>query len=85
MPELVLNEDWSDYDNLKKKGTDKLFFSCEEIWEREYLVAKIRKLYPKYSLAVITAAVGACCVEMRAPRPREAFVECVMRRLRAQP
>lgn len=82
MPQKILNEDWSDYDNKKKKGIDRLDFSCEEPWEREYLAKKIQKVYPQYSLAAITAAIGACCVEVRAPRSREVFVKCVMRRLR---
>ena len=81
MPQRVLSEDWSDYDDRKKKRTDAQFFSCEESWEREYLVRKIRKVYPQYSEAAITAAVSACCLEVRAPRPRKTFVECVMRRL----
>lgn len=82
MPQRVLSEDWSDYDDRKKKRTDAQFFSCEESWEREYLVRKIRKVYPQYSEAAITAAISACCLEVRAPRPRKNFVECVMRRLR---
>jgi hypothetical protein len=83
MPQRVLSEDWSDYDDKKKKHTDALFFSCEETWERDYLTKKIQKVYPLYSEAAVTAAISACCVEVRAPRPRKPFVECVMRRLRA--
>ena len=83
MPQKVLNEDWSDYDNKKKKKEDALFFSCEESWERDYLKLKIRKVYPQYSEAEITAAISACCLEVKAPRPRKAFVECVMKRLRS--
>lgn len=83
MAQKVLSEDWSDYDNKKKKKEDALFFSCEETWERDYLTRKIRKVYPQYSEAAITVAITACCLEVRAPRPRRAFVECVMRRLRS--
>jgi hypothetical protein len=83
MPHKILSEDWSDYDNKKKKKEDALFFSCEESWEREYLIQKTRKVYPQYSEAVITKAIDACCLEVRAPRPRKTFVECVMRRLRS--
>ena len=36
--EKILNEDWSEYDDRKKKGQDSHFFSCEEDWEVEYLV-----------------------------------------------
>ncbi len=83
MLQKVLNEDWSDYDNRKKKSTDAHFFSCEESWERDYLTQKIHRLYPHYSEAAITAAIAACCLEIRTPRPRKTFVECVMRRLRS--
>jgi hypothetical protein len=83
MPQRILNEDWSDYDDKKKKRTDALYFSCEESWEREYLTKKIRKVYPRFSEAAIAAAIGACCLEVPAPRPRKVFVECVMRRLRS--
>jgi hypothetical protein len=82
MPHHVLNENWSDYDDRKKRHADARFFSCEETWEREYLVKKIRKVYPQYSEGSIEAAISACCLEIKAPRPRPAFVECVMRRLR---
>ncbi len=83
MAKKVLDENWSDYDDKKKKTRDASFFSCEESWEREYLIRKIRKVYPQYSEAAITAAISACCMQVRAPRPRKAFVECVMERLRA--
>jgi len=82
MPQRVLIEDWSDYDDRKKKRTDALFFSCEESWEREYLVRKIRKVYPLYTESAVIAAIAACCVEVPAPRPRKNFVECVMQRLK---
>lgn len=83
MPQKVLNEDWSEYDDRKKKHTDASFFSCEEPWEREYLTRKIRKVHPQFSEASITAAISACCLAVPAPRRRKTFVECVMRRLRS--
>ena len=83
MPQLVLNEDWSDYDDRKKKSADAHFFSCTESWERAYLVRKIRKVYPRYSEDVIGVAISACCREVGAPHSRKGFVECVMRRLRS--
>ena len=81
MPERILNDDWSDYDNKKKKGADRLFFSCEESWEVDYLVAKIRKIYPLKSESAIRAAITSCCKEIPAPRPRDKFVRCVMGKL----
>jgi hypothetical protein len=33
MPHRILKEDWSDYDNRKKRWQDRYFFSCEEEWD----------------------------------------------------
>lgn len=81
MPDKILNDDWSDYDNKKKKAEDRLFFSCEETWEVEYLVNKIKRIYPSKTGATIRAAITSCCKEIPANRPREKFVRCVMSKL----
>lgn len=83
MPQKVLNDDWSYYDNRKKKGEDARYFSCVESWEREYLKEKIKHLYPGFSDVNIEKAIVGCCQTVESPRPRKEFVECVMRRLRA--
>lgn len=83
MPQKILSENWSDYDNRKKKKEDALFFSCEEEWERTYLVTKIRKNYPQYSEQQINTAINTCCRVIDAPRPRDKFVSCVINRLRS--
>lgn len=82
MPQHILNEDWSDYDNKKKKGIDSRFFSCEENWEVDYLLGKIRKYYPGYSETQVRQAIAACCRTVPPPRGRETFVRCVMQRLK---
>jgi len=79
--QTILGDDWSDYDNRKKVKTDRLFFSCEEDWEVDYLVRKIRKHHPGKSEEDVRRAIQACCGVVRAPRPRKDFVECVSRRL----
>ena len=81
MPERILNESWSDYDNKKKRWEDRFFFSCEESWEVDYLVAKIKRIYPAKSESAIRAAIISCCKEVSAPRPRDKFVRCVMSKL----
>ena len=83
MPTKVLNEDWSEYDNKKKKYEDRFFFSCEESWEVDYLVKTIRKAHPQFSEQLIRSAISHCCQTVSAPRPRDKFVTCVMNRLRA--
>lgn len=81
MAHPVLNEDWSDYDNRKRTREDRLFFSCEESWEREYLLKKLKRHYPRKSEAEISSAIDACCKTVSAPRPREKFVACVTAKL----
>jgi hypothetical protein len=80
MPHRVLNEDWSDYDNKKKKGVDARDFSCEEDWEVDYLVAKIKKHLSKTEVE-IRDAIAQCCKSIKPPRPRQEFVKCVFNRL----
>ncbi|KGO95110.1 hypothetical protein [Flavobacterium subsaxonicum] len=79
--ETILNEDWADYDDRKKKEHDKHFFSCEEEWEVDYLVKKIHGKFPSISTDKIRTAIKLCCNSVPAPRSRKTFVECVMNRL----
>ena len=81
MPHAVLSENWSDYDDKKKKKEDRLFFACEETWEVNYLVNKLKNHFRSKTESDIRSAIAACCNEVRAPRPRDKFVECVTRRL----
>jgi hypothetical protein len=82
MPHRILNEDWSEYDNRKiRDNRDKSKFSCEEPWEVDYLVRKLQKQFPKKTAEQIRAAISSCCLTVRAPRPREAFVKCVVGKL----
>jgi len=74
-------ENWSDYDNRKKKKEDARYFSCSENWEVEYLINKIRRVFPQLTTIVIKEAIQHCCVAVTAPRQRQVFVECVLRRL----
>jgi len=78
---IILEGEWSDYDDRKKKKEDRLFFSCEEKWEVEYLVEKIHKKFPHIDVDKIHIAIKQCCNSVAPPRPRKTFVECVMKRL----
>lgn len=79
MPHAVLNEDWSDYDNRKiRDKRDGSKFSCEEQWEVDYLINKLRKHFPYKTDSAIRSAISACCTVVKAPRPRNTFVECVV-------
>lgn len=78
----VLNEDWSDYDDRKRRGgSDKQNFACTEAWEVEYLIKKIQKHHPNLTADQIRAAIKACCNQVGAPHPRQTFVACVTKRL----
>jgi len=83
MPHAVLNEDWSEYDDRKKRGNvDRSKFSCEESWEVDYLVRKLKSHFPKKTETEIRAAISSCCKQVPAPRPREKFVDCVTEKLK---
>lgn len=77
----ILEDDWSDYDNLKKKRVDDRFFSCSESWEVDYLVRKIKKHHPEILEQRIRMAVSDCCDKNMGNNPREKFIGCVMDRL----
>jgi hypothetical protein len=82
MAHKVLQEDWQDYDNKKiRDGRDGSKFSCEEPWEVDYLVEKLKKHYPYKTESSIREAIRECCKTVPAPRLREKFVECVTARL----
>jgi hypothetical protein len=74
-------ENWSDYDDKKKKHSDASFFACTESWERTYLIDKIKRLYPSLSDDSIKQAIETCCKTLNSPHPREPFVNCVLARL----
>lgn len=77
----ILEDDWSDYDNLKKTKVDAYFFSCNESWEVDYLVNKILKFHDELSEDEIRTAISDCCNKDMGNNPREKFVGCFMDRL----
>jgi hypothetical protein len=82
MPHPILSEDWEDYDNRAiRDGRDRSKFSCDEPWEVDYLVGKLKKFFPGKSDADIRNAITFCCGTVQPPRLREKFVECVVKRL----
>lgn len=74
-------ENWSDYDNRKMKVGDERFFACTESWEVDYLDAKIKVIFPFLGILAIKEAIQHCCESTQTPRPRGAFVRCVLERL----
>ncbi len=75
---LVL-QNWSDYDNLKlKMGKEPRQFICSENWEVEYLVKKIRNIYPFIKDESIKEAIMTACNQLSLPHLREDFVREVL-------
>lgn len=78
--DVIIDGDWSEY-NLKKPGRiDRLLFSCDEDWEIDYLVNKIRE-HGSWSEELIRQAIKMACYEELKPRPRGSFVRCVLKML----
>lgn len=77
----ILESDWSDYDNKKKKAEDRDFFACTESWEVDYLVNKILEHHPYILITTIQLAIKSCCNIIGSPHPRVKFVECVASKL----
>jgi len=79
MPDKILNEDWSDYDNKKIIGkADRNKFSCTENWEVNYLIDKIHSAHPNYTKQKIQTAIRMACMASKSPHPREMFVSRIM-------
>jgi len=82
MAHPILSEDWSDYDQKKiRDKRDGGFVSCEESWEVEYILRKVRKYAPRKTDEQIKAAISHCCLTIKGNKPRGPFMECVMARL----
>jgi hypothetical protein len=82
MAQRILNDDWENYDNRKiRDNRDRSKFSCDEAWEVNYLIEKIKKYFPYKTENAIREAISSCCASVSAPRPREEFVACVVRKL----
>ena len=79
----ILEGDWQDYDDRKSRDNqDKLKFSCNESWEVNFLVNKIRLAHPQFSEMEIRRAVSECC-NIVLVGWRDELVNCVMRRLQS--
>jgi hypothetical protein len=74
-------EDWSDYDDRKKKSGDAHYFACTEGWEVLYLVDKIHSTYGYVDRLAIREAVRHFCAISHGPHPRKLFVTSVLNRL----
>lgn len=73
---------WEQYEDRKLAiGEKPLYFNASEVWEVQYLIKKIRKLYPLLSSQDVAQAISQCEKTIAPPHIRQHFVSCVLRRL----
>ena len=80
LTDLIIKGDWSEYNLRKSRHIDRLLFNCDEDWEIDYLVGKIREYRNLPEEHIRQAITMACCEEL-APRPRGSFIRCVLKML----
>jgi len=68
---------WTTVDDKHKKKFDKEFVSCEEAYERKYVIDTIMEEFPYFNRVSVERAVEHCCKTIKSPRPRKAFLDCV--------
>jgi len=83
MPHWIQTSDWSDYDSRKPGDESRSYFTCEETWEVDYLVNKIRVFYPDKPEAIVRQAIKSCCGSLQDPRPRSVFIVAVMEKIKS--
>jgi hypothetical protein len=77
-----LGASWESYNERKtQSGQDPNCFSPEELWEFDYLVNMILKCKPHLEQLTVILAVREGMRRTIAPRPRQHFVELVMRNI----
>ncbi len=82
MPNSLLAEDWTDYDNRKiRDGRDASKVACDETWELDYIVKKLQEHFPQKTEFEIRSAMSTCCSLLKAPRNRTEFINCVTAKL----
>lgn len=72
---------WTTVDDKHKKRFDRDFVSCEETYERRFIIDTILEHFPWLTHAQVSAAVDHCCKTIPAPRPRDRFIQCLKRQL----
>jgi hypothetical protein len=68
---------WNAVDDKHKKKYDRNFVSCEEPYERKYIIDTIMEHFPYFKRDSVERAVDHCCKTIRAPRDRKKYLQCV--------
>lgn len=69
---------WNNIDDKHRKKYDRNFVSCEEPYERKYMVDIIMEEFPYFDRISIERAVNHCCKIISSPRDRQIFLKCVV-------
>lgn len=78
----ILNGCWKSYEEKKKQsGQDPNCFSPEELWEFDFLVEMIQTEKPHLDHLTVILAVREGMRRTIAPRPRQHFIELVMKNI----
>jgi hypothetical protein len=72
---------WNLIDDKHKKAFDKYYVSCEEYFEKNYIIKTIMEYYPSLTRMEVETAVIHCGKSIPPPRPRKAYLQCVARQL----
>lgn len=72
---------WNTVDDKHKRKYDRGFVSCEEYYERKYIIDSIMEHFPNLTRSKVESAVDHCCRTIPAPRPRKKFLQCVANEL----
>lgn len=72
---------WNNVDNKHKLKYDRNYVSCEEYYEREFIINTILYEFPNYSKERVKAVIENCCRTIPAPRDRVQFLRCVQSHL----
>ena len=68
---------WDKVDDKHKKKYDRYFVSCEESYEKKFILDSIMEEFPYFKRDSVERAIDHCCRTIRAPRDRKAFLKCV--------
>ncbi len=68
---------WDKVDDKHKKKYDRDYVSCEESYERRYVIDTILEHFPHLTRVKVEQAVDHCCRTIRAPQQQKIFLKCV--------
>jgi hypothetical protein len=72
---------WNNVDDKHKRRFDRNFVSCEEAYEKKYIIDTIMEEFPYFNRNNVGRVVDHCCQIMRSPRPRKEFLDCVSKNI----